>query len=152
MHASEESALDREVRLCVYRRFLADGRPPTHEQVAAELAVWTEEVEAAFRRLEAGHVLVFFPGTLDIWMANPLSAQATDFRVETSQGTHFGNCIWDAFGVVAMLGGSGRVRTHCACCAAPMELAVSGGELALAEGVAHFAVPARRWWDDIGYT
>jgi hypothetical protein len=25
-------------------------------------------------------------------------------------------------------------------------------ELQAAEGVAHFAVPARSWWDDVGYT
>jgi hypothetical protein len=33
-----------------------------------------------------------------------------------------------------------------------MTLRVEGGALEPAEGVAHFGVPARRWWDNIGYT
>jgi hypothetical protein len=32
-----------------------------------------------------------------------------------------------------------------------MQLEVRGSELE-AEGVAHFAVPAGQWWDDIGFT
>jgi hypothetical protein len=33
-----------------------------------------------------------------------------------------------------------------------MEFRVEGGELRSGAGVSHFAVPARHWWDDIGYT
>jgi hypothetical protein len=33
-----------------------------------------------------------------------------------------------------------------------MRLEVRGGALAHGEGVVHFAVPARRWWDNIGFT
>jgi hypothetical protein len=97
-------------------------------------------------------VLVFAPGTRNIWMANPLSAFPTPFRVETPRGEYWGSCIWDAFGVVAMLGGDGSVLTGCADCGEAMELRVAGGSLEPADGVAHFAVPARRWWDNIGYT
>jgi len=142
--------LDRDVRLCVYRRLLADGGAPTHERVAAELGIAVEEAEAAFRRLEAGRVLVLAPGTLGVWMANPLSAVPTEFRVETPSGSHFGNCAWDAFGVIAMLGGEGTIFTHCPDCNEPLEFRVEGGELQPAEAVAHFAVPARRWWENIG--
>jgi hypothetical protein len=145
-------AFDREVRLRVYERFLADGEPPAPARVAEDVGVGAEEVEASFRRLGDDHALVFHRGTLDIRMANPLSAVPTDFRVETSRGGYFGNCIWDAFGVVAMLGGEGTVATHCPCCDEPMELRVRGWQLEPADGVAHFAVPARHWWDDIGYT
>lgn len=144
--------LDRDVRLCVYRRLLEDGLAPRHERVAEELRIDPDEAGAAFRRLAEGRVLVLEPGTLEVWMANPLSAVPTDFRVATPRGTHFANCIWDAFGVIAMLGGEGAVATHCPCCGEPMELRVEESELRPAEGLVHFAVPARRWWDDIGYT
>ena len=143
---------DRDVRLLVYDRFVAEGRPPSVEDVAAGLRLSREDVEASFARLEEAHVLVFAPGTSDIWMANPLSAFPTPFRVETPRGAYWGTCIWDAFGIVAMLGGSGTVQTSCADCAEEMELRVVDGVLEPVEGVAHFAVPARRWWDDIGYT
>jgi hypothetical protein len=144
--------VDRNVRLLVYERFLADGTPPSTDEVAAGLGIPSAEVAAAFDRLEAGHVLVFAPGTRNIWMANPLSAFPTSFWVETPRGGYWGTCIWDAFGVIAMLGGTGTVSTTCPDCGAPIELSVASGVLAEHEGVAHFAVPARRWWENIGYT
>jgi len=144
--------VDRDVRLFVYERFLAEARPPTAAEIGAGLALDPAEVDASLARLEEGHVLVFAPGTKNIWMANPLSAFPTPFRVETPRGGYWGTCIWDAFGVVAMLGGSGDVLTSCACCGEEMALRVDAGALEPAEGIAHFAVPARRWWDNIGYT
>lgn len=146
------SDVDTRVRLQVYESFLADGRPPTIDETAALLDLPPAEVEAAFARLEAGHVLVFAPGTRNIWMANPLSAFPTAFLVETARGAYWGTCIWDAFGVVAMLGGTGTVSTQCPDCGEAMELEVENGRLEPHDGVAHFAVPARRWWDNIGYT
>ena len=145
-------SLDRDVRVFVYEQFLADGLPPTLEDVAHGLSLEPGEAEASFARLEERHVLVFAPGTRNIWMANPLSAFPTPFRVETPRGEYWGTCIWDAFGVVAMLGGDGAVRTSCADCGDEMTLTVAGGELQPADGIAHFAVPARSWWDNIGYT
>ncbi len=145
-------SLDRDVRLFVYERFVAEGAPPTVDEAAEMLSLAPGEAEASFQRLEEAHVLVFAPGTRNIWMANPLSAFPTPFRVETPRGEYWGTCIWDAFGIVAMLGGDGVVRTTCADCGDAMSLSVAGGELQPAEGVAHFAVPARRWWDNIGYT
>ena len=146
------SDVDTRVRLQVYESFLNDGHPPTIEETAGLLDLQPGDVAAAFDRLEASHVLVFAPGTRNIWMANPLSAFPTAFWVETPCGGHWGTCIWDAFGVIAMLGGTGTVTTQCPDCAAPMELAVADGRPAPDDGVAHFAVPARRWWDNIGYT
>jgi hypothetical protein len=149
---SDTAALDTRVRLRVYESFLDDGRPPTIEEIATRLDVPAADVAKSFDRLEAGHVLVFAPGTRNVWMANPLSAFPTAFWVETPRGGYWGTCIWDAFGIVAMLGGTGTVSTQCADCGEPMELDVRAGVLGAHEGVAHFAVPARRWWDNIGYT
>lgn len=150
MDATE--VFDRDVRIFVYRHFLERCEPPTVAQTAEALGRSRGEVEAAFRRLEASHVLVFAPGTLNIWMANPLSAFPTSFRVATERGSWWGTCIWDAFGIPAMLGEDATISTSCPDCSEPLELRVANGSLQPAEGVAHFAVPARRWWDNIGYT
>jgi hypothetical protein len=144
--------LDRDVRLAVYRRFVDDGRPPSVADVAGAVGVGAEEVEAAFDRLEASRVLVFQPGTRDIWMANPLCAVPTGFRVRAARGEWWGTCVWDALGIPAMLGEDAVVSTSCPDCDEPFELRVEGGRLRPVEGVAHFAVPARRWWEDIGFT
>jgi hypothetical protein len=144
--------VDRDVRLFVYERFLDEALPPTADEIASGLGLALDEVDASLTRLEAGRVLVFSPGTRNIWMAHPLSAFPTAFRVETPRGAYWGACVWDGFGTVAMLGESGVVLTSCACCGEEMTFRVEDGALAPVEGVAHFAVPARRWWDNIGYT
>ena len=86
-------------------------------------------------------------------MANPLSARETGFRVRTEEEReYFGTCAWDAPGVLAMLDVDGTVATVCHDCDERLTLEVRGGELQPVEAVGHFAVPAARWWDDIGFT
>ena len=143
---------DTDVRLHLMERFLADGRPPSVAETAAGLDASEQDVAAAYRRLEDARVIVLAPGTLEVWMANPLSAVPTPFPVETERGTFYGNCVWDALGIPAMLGCDGTIAASCADCGAPLPLRVRGGELRDGEGIAHFAVPAARWWDNIGYT
>ena len=147
-----ELDLDTRVRLHLYDRFVADGRPPTTAGTASALGALDADIAASYRRLEEQRVIVLAPGTLNVWMANPLSATPTPFRVETERGSFWGNCIWDALGIPAMLGDDGRVATTCPDCGEAMELEVRGGELQPADGVAHFAVSAARWWDNIAFT
>jgi hypothetical protein len=143
---------DTRVRLAIYEQFVAEGEAPSVGDVADTLSISTDEAEAAFRRLAENRVIVLVPGTAEIWMANPLSAVPTSFRVQTVRGSYWGNCVWDGLGVGSMLGGDGTVETRCADCNEDMSLRVEGGELVEGDGVAHFAVPAARWWDNIGFT
>jgi hypothetical protein len=144
--------IDGDVRLHIYGEFVASGRPPTVAETASALGRAEDEVGEAYRRLEQARVIVLAPGTLNVWMANPLSAVPTPFHVETAQGAFWGSCVWDALGVVSMLGREGRVSTSCSDCGEAMTLAVQNGELGATDGVAHFAVPAARWWENIGFT
>ena len=143
--------LDPRVRLHVYQRLLDTGTAPTAADTAAAMDLSVGDVEDAYRRLADARALVLAPGTLDVWMANPLSAVPTPFRVRVGDRGHWGNCIWDALGIPPMLGQDGELSTRCGDCQAPMALTVRGGALVPAEGVIHFAVPAAHWWDDIGF-
>jgi Alkylmercury lyase len=143
---------DDSVRVALYERFVDEGEAPSAGDVAEALSLPAEDVEAAFRRLAENRVIVLMAGTSEIWMAPPLSAVPTSFRVETPRGAFWGNCVWDGLGTVAMLGDEGTVETRCPDCEEPMELRVERGKLAAGDGVAHFAVPAARWWDNIGFT
>ena len=140
------------VRLEVYRRFLADGAPPSVQAVATALGIPREEAVTGFHDLEAGRVLVFEPGTLDVWMANPLCARPTGFGVTTESGSWWGTCVWDAFGIPAMLGEDATISTSDPATGELFELTIEDGGLVPVEALAHFSVPARRWWEDIGYT
>ena len=144
---------DRTVRLAVYRKVVEDGLPPTPDDLAAELGVATTDVRSSLRRLADGHMLVLTPGTSSIWMAAPFSAVPTPFEVTVGDRRYFANCVWDALGIPACLHADARIETSCPDCSEPMRLEVRDGALREpAEGVIHFAIPAARWWEDIGAT
>ncbi len=85
-------------------------------------------------------------------MAEPFSAIPTPFAVYVNDRRYYGNCIWDALGIPAMLHADARIDCSCGCCGEAMRLEVSAGTLGPAGGVIHFALPANRWWEDIVYT
>ena len=149
----DATSFDRAVRLAVYRHTIAQGVPPTAAEIAREVDAATADVETSLRRLADGHVLVLEPGTTSIWMAAPFSAIPTPFPVWVGERRYFANCIWDALGIPACLHADARIDTACPDCAAPLRLEVRDGALEEpGDGVIHFAVPAARWWDDIGST
>ena len=150
--APSSAGLDDQVRLHIYRHFAEHGSPPRRADTASRLGLDDNEASAAYRRLADGHVIVLQPGTDEILMANPWSAVPTDFRVTVSGREWYGNCIWDGLGVVAMLGGAGTVCTSCPDCGQAMEVEIADYKVVRGDGIGHFAVPAGRWWEDIGYT
>jgi hypothetical protein len=142
------------VRVRLYQLFVESGRCPSKEEVAEALRCGVSDVAVAFKELAAAHMLVLQPGSGEVLMANPLSAVPTPFIVET-QGTNrprcwYGNCIWDALGVISMLQTDGRVLTSCGCCGESITVSVRRGEVETKPpGIVHFAIPASHWWDDI---
>lgn len=144
--------LEDRVRRAVYEGFILEGRAPSRAEIAAGLGLDEAEVKRTLARLSDGRVLVLQPESSEILMANPFSAVATLFLVEAGPRRWWGNCIWDGLGIPAMLRIAARVRTSCSDCGEAIELEVAGGKVEAAEAVAHFTVPARRWWDDIVFT
>jgi hypothetical protein len=145
--------LDLGIRNHVYSSFVRDRRAPTPPETAAALGIDVDEARAAYRRLHDAHALVLFPGSTEIRMLNPFSTEETPHRVEAGGRSWFANCAWDALGIPAALHADGRVRSECADCGEIVELYVQDGELVRGrELLVHFVVPARSWWDDIGFT
>ena len=144
--------LDNRIRVHVYERFVADGRPPTPDEVAAALGLTAEDAEAAYGRLADSRVFILAPNSTAIWTANPLCATPSAFAVDAGGRDWYGICIWDALGIPAMLGTDGVVSTPCPDCGEPLEFRVRDGDLERIDAVVHFAVPARRWWANIAYT
>lgn len=141
---------DNDVRLGVYNYFVAHGRPPMAAELSNELGAPPKEIEDAYRRLADAHVLVLAPGTPYIWLANPLSALPSPFSVETEGRYFWGICIWDALGILAMLGADGTVSSRCPDCTEPLTVTVGDGQVS-GDGIVHYTVPAAHWWDDIGF-
>ena len=140
------------MRLFVFRQTAETGAVPSVADVAAGLGEAQADVEGSLRRLADARVIVLAPGTTNIWMANPFSAIPTPFRVRARGRRYWGNCIWDALGVAAILDADATVDATCGDCGEAMTLEVRSGVLTRGEGVVHFAVPAVRWWENIGFT
>ena len=145
------SALERAVRLQVYRTFVQRGRAPSLRDIAANVDATERAVGAALRTLADAHALVLAPSTVNVWMAHPFSALPTAYLVTANGKTYWANCAWDALGILSLVG-DGDTRTRCADCGAELSLEVHGGALATGGGVVHFAVPPRLFWDNIAFT
>ena len=146
--------VDLRVRNHVYAAFVRDGVAPRPAETAAALDIPIVDAEGAYGRLHDARALVLEPGDDErIRMLNPFSAVPTPHVVESGGRSWFANCAWDALGIPAALHADGVVRSRCEDCREPLELEVRAGRLARgADLLVHFVVPARRWWDDIGFT
>ncbi len=151
-HQRTASEVDAEVRRAVYNRFLVHAASISMEEVSEELSLPFEEVSTSYQRLAEAHMLVLQPASGEVLMANPFSAVPTAFRVVSGGKEWWANCIWDALGVLAMIGQDGSVETSCPDCGEALLPAIASGELAQGEGVVHFSVPAARWWEDVVFT
>jgi hypothetical protein len=150
--ARGDDQIDQEVRDAIYASFAA-GRAPRRSFVARTVRLPLHRVRASCERLAEAHTLVLHPDSREVLMAMPFSAVPTPFRVQGTSVDWWAPCAWDAFGIAAATGDDVRITTTCPDCQAPLTTGVTRGRLAgTADAVAHFVVPARYWWDDIGFT
>jgi len=144
---------DTEIRLWIYQHFVATGRAPSPVEIAAHFQLTPGAIEPRLRRLQdEADALVLLPGTSYIWMAEPFSALPTSFIVRAGPRVWWGNCIWDALAILALVGTDGVVSTACPHSGQPLLVSATKGGLEDGQGIVHFAVPAREWWRDIGFT
>ena len=147
-----QADIDALARKIVYDHFILNASSPSRATVASGLSISDAEAAASFNRLAQAHLLVLQPQSGEILMANPFSAVPTPFRVTSEGRQWWGNCIWDALGILAMISEDGPVASPCPDCGEALTLAVSQGILAERSAIVHFAIPAAHWWDDIVFT
>ena len=141
--------LDLEVRRRIFDAPM-NGRPiPSRAEIAAQTGDALTDVSAAFDRLAAAHMIVLQRDSGEVLMANPFSAVPTPFFVRAGDRSWYANCIWDAMGVAAMLNTDVTLDTSCGCCGTAITLRLPQDCEDSDERVAHFAIPAAHWWDDI---
>ena len=145
--------LANQVRLHIFQTAAASGSVPQPQAIAQALKQPEDEVGTALKQLASAKVIVLAPNDARIWIAAPFCAVPSRFHVDVDGKHYNGICIWDALGIIAILGKQhGSVRTSCGDCGDPIQLEVTDGKLTRDEGIIHFGVPARNWWDNIGFT
>jgi len=148
---------ERHVRTSIYASFREQSRPPSIAELSDTLGASPEEVSSAIRNLAEEHCLALVPGaepgTESIWMAHPFSGIETDFVVSIGERRWFANCVWDGLSILALFGErlGGSLDTHSPATGERLRFEVSQG-VVHGPGIVHFLVPARHFWDDIGYT
>ena len=145
-------SLLRDVRLFVYRQVIDTSAATSVADTAGALGRPVADIEASYEALAASRMLVLRPGSHTIWMAMPFSNVQTAYTVISGGRAYYANCAWDAFGVPALLGADARIFTTCADCGGAIERKVARGSLTDTRGAVHFALPPRRWWDNVGFT
>ena len=135
---------DLALRNRIYAQLVELGRVPAIAETGAE--------PEALRRLHDEHALVLEPDGSALRMLSPFSGVPTPYRVRAAGREWFANCVWDAFGIPAALGVDGHVSGTCLDCGGHLEVEVAAGRPEPADLVAHFLLPARRWWEDIVFT
>ena len=144
---------DTAVKLAIYRITADTGSIPNAAAVADATQLSQSDVMAAFQRLHAKRLLVPEPGDpTRIRMAPPFSGIPTAFPVEALGRRYYANCVWDSYGVAAALHADALIPASDGFSGEALTLEVRGGKPILHPYVAHFAVPAAKWWDDIVFT
>jgi len=144
--------LQKAVRLFIYSQMVDTSAAPSVADTAKALSRPVNEIAHAYQALADKRMLVLRPGSTTVWMAMPFSNIQTAFTVISGGRAYYANCAWDAFGIAAILKADARIFTTCADCGGALERKIAGGELTESRGVVHFAIPAKRWWDDVGFT
>ena len=121
---------DLELRRAIFESFAQTGAPGEHGDVTA---------------LAEQHIVVLDDDGR-ILMAHPFAAHTTGARVRSDGREWWGNCAWDAFGIVAALDLDQATVT-----AQGITLEIDGDEIH-GDAVFEVLVPAAHWWDDIGHT
>jgi hypothetical protein len=128
------SGSDLALRTEIFRSFAATGEPPP----------LGPEHGPGLARLAAAHSVVLDGGR--VVMAHPFAAHRDGARVSAKGREWWGNCAWDALGIVALLGLREAVVE-----AQGVTLEIVDGE-PRGDALFHVPVPARDWWADIGFT
>jgi hypothetical protein len=149
MHSA---TFDASLRRHIYDITLRRGSPPTIRELADSTRNADAQVLEGLRRLAAARVVVLQPASGEILMAPPFSAVPTPFVVRTAAHESYANCAWDALGVSVMTRQPAEIISACACCGDGLRLRTRIDAVPEGAGLVHFAVPARRWWDDIVFT
>ena len=145
--------LDTQVKQAIYSITADTAAIPNATAVAVKMNLSEAETLAAFARLHSKRLLVPEPGDSSrIRMAPPFSGIPTAFPVEARGKRYFANCVWDAFGIAAALRSDAIIPASDGQTGEPLTLEVKNQRPIPRPYLAHFAVPAAKWWEDIVFT
>lgn len=139
------------IRIALYDSIITRGDVPAPGALATTLGASEADVRAAILGQRIGKTILPHANG-DIWMAGPFATESTPYRVSAGDRSWYANCAWDALGVASLVGEPVDIHARCTDCDEPMPMRVSPSDASVGSAVVHFLLPARRWYDDMGFT
>src|ERR1043165_8053058 len=140
------------LRRFIYEEIFATGAPPSSGRIATEFGVAAADARASLAAMKIGKTVLPHPKTGEIWMAGPFAAKPTNYRVSRDGKRWFTNCAWDMLGAAALVGYPATVEGSCEDCGDSFSLRIDSREQVMPNWIVHVVVPARQWYDDVGFT
>ena len=143
------------LRVFVYDWTLSRGFPPSTSAIAAHFKTSVDDARQALADLKIGKTILTHACSGEIWMAGPFSSVPTPYRVFGPKVSWWANCAWDMLGVMVIANEPVCLETECTDCREPLTIDANpaqGVAQSMRNLVVHFLVPARHWYDDIGFT
>jgi hypothetical protein len=140
-----------DLRICAYDHIAANGFPPTLSEISEHFDVTRSTAREELAALKIGKTILVHPESGEIWMAGPFASAKTDYEVVSGDRNYYANCAWDMLGIPMILNAPGQAHTKCADCGSPMTIDCDPSHPPAENAVVHFLVPARHWYEDIGF-
>jgi hypothetical protein len=141
-----------ELRIYIYDVLLDRGTPPSVTEIARHYRKTAKDARTAIANLKIGKTVLPHPTTGEIWMCGPFAAEPTPYKVAGKHTAWHANCAWDMLGVAMIAQEWVTIETRCSDCGDPIRLSADHETPPHEDYIVHFLVPARRWYDDVGFT
>jgi hypothetical protein len=125
------------------------GRAPTVGDVARDLGMTPTDVTEALLQLQSRHGIVLHPHNNEPWVIHPFSLSPTATWVETDTVGWWAPCLWCAFGIVGLAGGTAGIHTRLGGERDSVRVNVVNGKVERNDLVVHFSVPPRDAWNNV---
>jgi hypothetical protein len=144
---------DAELRIFIYDHVIETGAIPVSDVIAARFGITPAEARESIGALKIGKTVLPHPETGEVWMAGPFASAPSGYELTDGITTWQANCAWDAFGVAEIVGKSLQAHARCPDCNKDIEFRCDPDRPWNPPGaIVHFLVPARHWYDNIGFT
>lgn len=140
------------LRRFIYEEIFANGTPPASGRIGAQFGVDSGEARASLAAMKIGKTVLPHPKSGEVWMAGPFAASPTNYEVMREGKRWWTNCAWDMLGAAALVGYPATVRGSCEECGDPFSLRIDSRDQVMPNWFVHVLVPARQWYDDVGFT
>ena len=144
---------DAQLRTFIYDHVITSGKLPLTAEIGLRFGITPVEARNRLASLKIGKTVLVHPETGEIWMAGPFASSSCGYELSDGTTTWQANCAWDAFGVAELVGKPLQARTNCPDCNKEIEFRCDPERPWNPPGaIVHFLVPARHWYDNIGFT